>query len=378
MITFTADGKDLAAAIAKAAPGLSSRPVNPIHAGILLQAGGLSGAPPGMIRITASDGEVAFSALVDAAIEEHDSVIIPGRMLSEFSRYFGKVVSFESDGNNAIITSGKSRFMLNVQPGAKFPQWLGFPDVLGKLDSEDFADAVKAVNVSAARNDMVLRGIRLEIKDDKLLMVSTDRSRMTLASPQLTAVTLRADVAPPPPVLVSASILERFSHVLEKEVSFGWSGNLTGVATEGLIVTAPQISGDFVKGWEMITRDYPPYVSVDPVQLLDEVRAAALAAGDRGTVGLTFGKKALMVKASSDSGYHGELEWLATTEETDAGIGKLIAESRVLEFTPKYLIDGITACRDQLSLSYTGRALLLCGEDVRYLVQPRRAISTGE
>lgn len=373
MITFTADGKDLAAAIAKAAPGLSSRPVNPIHAGMLII------PEEGKIRIIASDGEVAFSAECEATAKEGDPVIIPGRMLYEFSRYFTKVIIFESDGTSATISSGTSRFSLSAQPGAKFPQWLGFPDVLGKMDSEDFANAVKAVNVSAARSDMVLRGIRLEIKDDKLLMVSTDRSRMTLASPQLTAVTLRADVAAPLPVLVSASILERFSHVLGKEVSFGWSGNLTGVATEGVIVTAPQISGDFVKGWEMITRDYPPYVSVDPARFLSEVRAAALAAGDRGTVRLGFGET-LTVSASADAGYHGELDWLNGSFFRDeyGGIAILAAEKRILEFTPKYLIDGITACGDQLSLSYTGRALLLNGENVRYLLQPRRAISTGE
>src|SRR6266705_1220721 len=349
MIAFTSHGKDLAAAIAKAAAGLPSRPVNPVHAGMLLQVGGLSGAPPGMIRITASDGQVAFSSTCDAAITEHDSVILPGRMLSEFSRYFGKSVSFESDGNSAVFTSGKSRFSLNASPGSRFPKWLEFPDVLGKLDGEDFTEAVKVVTVAAARNDPVLRAVRMEINDGKLLMLSTDRSRMALAAPVITALTLKADTVPHSPVLVPSSVLERFSHVLgEDEVSFGWNASLAGIATEGLVVTAPQVAGEFVKGWEMITRDYPPDVSTDADALLDAVKMAALAAGDRGTVRLAFAEE-LTGSASGDAGYHGELEWLGSSE----------GEPRVLDFTPRYLIDGITACKDQLSLSWTGRALLM-------------------
>jgi len=323
-----------------------------------------------MIRITASDGQVAFSSTCDAAITEHDSVILPGRMLSEFSRYFGESVSFESDGNSAVFTSGKSRFSLSASPGAKFPRQLEFPDVLGKLDAEDFSNAVKVVSVAATRNDPVLRAVRMEISEGKLLMLSTDRSRMALASPQITAVTVRGDIAAHPPTLVDAGILERFSHVLGKndEVSFGWNATLAGVATEGLIVTAPQVAGEYVKGWEMITRDYPPAVSVDADALLDAVKAATLAAGDRGTVRLAFAEE-LVVSASGDaSGYRSELEWLGVSE----------GNPRTLDFTPGYLIDGITACKDQLSLSWTGRALLMSSGDVRYLVQPRRTVNIGK
>jgi DNA polymerase-3 subunit beta len=322
-------------------------------------------AENGKIRIIASDGEVSFTANCEADVKEADSVILPGRMLSEFSRYFGRSVSVESDGTSAVITSGKSRFSLSASPGAKFPKWLEFPDVLGKLDAEDFAEAVKVVNVAATRNDPVLRAVRMEISDGKLLMLSTDRSRMALASPQITAVTLKADIAGDPTVLIDASILERFSHVLGSEVSFGWNATLAGVSTEGLTVTAPQVAGEYVKGWEMITRDYLPDVPVDADALLDAVKAATLAAGDRGTVRLVFAED-LTVEASGDAGYHSSLEWLGT------------GEPRTLDFTPKYLIDGITACKDELTLSWTGRALLMSSGDVRYLVQPRRAVSTGE
>jgi len=327
----------------------------------------LVSAKSGKISITASDGQVTFTSDCEAEVKSEDSVIIPGRMLSEFSRYFGKSIFLESDGTSATVTSGKSQFSLSASPGSRFPKWLEFPDVLGKLDSGDFADAVRIVNMAAARNDPVLRAIRVDIIDGKLLMVSTDRSRMALASPQLTAVTLKADVSSPGPVLVPASVLERFSHVLGDEVSFGWNASLAGVATEGLTVTAPQVSGEFAKGWEMITRDYPPEIPVNGAELASSVKMATLAAGDRGTVKLSFGD-VLTVSASQDAGYRGELEWEALGDEGIAGVTR---EQRSFDFTPRYLLDGISL-GDDISLAYTGRAFLITCGDVRYLVQPRR------
>ena len=69
----------------------------------------LVSAKSGEISITASDGQVTFTSDCEADVKEEDSVIIPGRMLSEFSRYFGKSIFLESDGTSATVTSGKSQ-----------------------------------------------------------------------------------------------------------------------------------------------------------------------------------------------------------------------------------------------------------------------------
>src|SRR5271166_1437001 len=208
LLAFNADRKALCEAIAAASQGLSSRPQNPVHAGMLVTLGHENGFHDGSVALTASDGWVTFRSLISASHEEDGSFILPGKLLGEISRYFtGDSVSLESEGSSVTLISGKSRFTLSSTPGEEYPGWSKSPEPLGKLDAGAFSDAVKSVAVAAKRDHPVQRGMRLAIEGDRLLMTATDGSRMAFASPQLSAVTLKTDA--PVPILAPAAVLDR-------------------------------------------------------------------------------------------------------------------------------------------------------------------------
>ena len=361
MLAFSADRKELVSAITRAAQGLSSRPQNPVHAGMLV-----TGMTEG-ISLTASDGDVTFTSSCGADITGTGSVIIPGRMLAEISRYFtGESVSLEcgdpSLGEDpvAVIISGKSRFTLEISPGEKYPRWSETPGALGTLDAADFASAVKAILSCASRVHPVMRGIRMELSDGRLLLTATDGSRMAFACPQVST----AGENVPAAILAPSAVLGHFAAACEGEVSFGWGDgvNLLGLRSQGLEMVTPLIAGEFHKSWVMIQEDHEPVVTADAAELAQMTRMAALAAGDQGAVTLDFAD-VLTVRASGSAGYSGELPLE----------GK--PDPRVLDFAPQYLLDASQG--EKVSLAWTGRALMIISDHCRTLIQPRRRITTG-
>jgi DNA polymerase-3 subunit beta len=364
MLKLTADRKSLCEAIQRASQGLSSRPQNLVHAGMLIKLDPISG----MLEITASDGDVAFTAFVLADTSDSGKIILPGKMLSEISRYFtGNSVSVECRETTAKVISGKSEFTLSLSPGEDYPKWSKSPEPLGRLDAGIFADSVKSVSVAASRIHPVMRGMRLELEDEKLLMTCTDGSRMAFASPVLDAATLKTGIARPSPILAPAAVIDRFSRVTEGEVSFGWTDgiNLLGLWTKGLEMVTPLTAGEFHKSWVMIREEHDPQLPVDAIELTRMVKIAALAAGDQGTVKLGF-SGGITVQASGDAGY---------SEVLDADPSGVASFPESLEFTPQYLLDGLTG--ENVTLSWTGRALMMNSAGRRYLCQPRRKLTIG-
>ena len=352
MPSFTAERESLVSAIAKAEKGLSPRPLLPVHAGMLFSADG------GILRVTASDGKFTFTG--NCPVQGNGSFVLPGKMLSEISKYFtGDTVSIEVSARSAIITSGKSKFTLGAS--SDYPQWLETPQAYVQLHGEEFISAIRYVAAAASHVDPVLQAVRIEITGSHLEMICTDRSRMALASPEIIAVTLKADAESPGPVLVPAAALERVSHVCGDTVSLGWSGGLFGAYSDGVAMSAPQVAGEFIKGWKMIRDDYEPQVTADSAELTRLIKMAALAAGAKGTVTLALGER-IVVSASGDASCSGELEISGTLEP------------RSMEFTPEYLLSAIKGENVQLA---TGRALFIESTQGRTLIQPRRRVAVS-
>lgn len=88
MLIITADRRELVQAIQKASVGLPSRPAKPVLAGILIRSLAKADRADDVIRLTASDSDMTFTAECKADIHTGGEVLLPGRMLTEVSKYF--------------------------------------------------------------------------------------------------------------------------------------------------------------------------------------------------------------------------------------------------------------------------------------------------
>lgn len=372
MLTFSANHEYLAETISRASQGLAGKPPQPIYAGMLIRAGSLSGdsraeSPlPGTIDITASDGDMTFTATMDADIEEQGTVMFPGKMLFEISRYFtGKTITVNyRDGGTAEITAGRAKFTLSADSGKKYPKWPDPPEMTGSIDAEEFAGAVRRVAPAASRSHPVMRGMYLAPIDGRLYIAATDSSRMAVMAPEWVRHKdePRTDVFP---ALTGTAVMERFAKAASGEdtVTLGWSEKIIGFGTPGLQVTSRLLSGVFPKNWKKILEGAPEsWVTFSAEELTRVVRMALLAA-DEGRVDLTFDGSDLHVTASQQS------RTFSDYVDTDYQ-----GDQVTLLLGGQVLLDGLSGCRGQAKITFTtpGKPVFLRSGSYEYMMQPRR------
>lgn len=363
---ITADRKALSAAITRAAQGIGTRPVKPVHAGMLIEVSREAG-----VRLTGGDDDVSFAAQLNGTLDvrEEGSVILPGKMLNDITKYWTKdEVTIEAEPPLATVITSGSRFTLSCQDGEYYPSWTAPPPPLGQLGAEEFSDAVKKVIPAASDVEDLLKTVMIAIESDHLLMVSTDRYKMAVMSPELRSVSLFADAGNfPPQVLIPNWIFSRFARVTGSEVSFGWNDKLIMLGTEGLNVTARQFGGTFIAKWRQVMDSEPARCcTADTADLLRAVRMAQLASGDGDGIEMAFISEGnIAVSAKGDKG----------SSVTDVPCDYQ-GEDITFAFGAQMVIDALGACEDSADLAFSTplAPLFLRSEGLRFMLKPRREL----
>lgn len=357
LISFSADRRHLADAIAKASAGLSSHPSNPVYAGMLLR----SLVPEG-IELVSSDAEVVFAAECPAQVHSEGTVILPGRMLSEISRYWtGDSVAVEHEGTTAKIMASRSQFILSASDGDKYPQWTESPVSIAEVDAAAFSDAIRRISPASGKTipGKAYGAVYLSPGQGRLNMVCTDGSSMGVMGIPFDC---HAEDFPPS-AKAPVPVLERFARLAEGKVTLGWSeGNLISADYPGLKVLSRQVSGEFPK-WENVFRSAPDdWVTADTAELSRLVKTAQLAAPDD-RIGMTFDQNDLHVTAK---GQEGKASGYTETDYEGDAISFLFGGERVL--------GALRGCGDKVQIAFTApdRAVYFRSEGLTFLVQPRR------
>src|SRR5262245_3564422 len=114
---FTADREALLAALQTVIGVIERRQTMPILANVLL-----SGAN-GRLTMTATDMEVELVAATSVEIDRAGDITVPGRKLADIVRALPEKASITlaTEGERAVLRSGKSRFTLATLPAGDFP-----------------------------------------------------------------------------------------------------------------------------------------------------------------------------------------------------------------------------------------------------------------
>ena len=167
----------LAEAVQWAARSLPLRPSVPILAGLLVQ------ADADGVTFSSFDYETSAQIHVTAAVADEGQALVSGRLLADISRSLPpKPVDITSDDTKVELICGSARFTLQTLPVADYPSLPGMPEATGTVPSAAFAQAVAQVVVAAGRDELlpVFTGVRVEIDDDTISLLATDRYRMAL------------------------------------------------------------------------------------------------------------------------------------------------------------------------------------------------------
>ena len=363
----------LAEAVAWTARALPARPTAPVLAGMRLQAGQ-------ELTLSTFDYEVSAQATIPVAADEAGTVVVSGRLLAEIVRSLpAKPVDLTTDGTRTTLRCGSATFTLLLLPSDEYPTLPTMPDTTGSVGADAFASAIAQVAIAAGRDDTLpaLTGIRVEIADDTLTLVATDRYRLAVRELRWTPVQPGLNTA----VLVPARVLGETARALTAgaEVAVALAAEGGESSTDGIIgfegggrrTTTRLLSGEYPRYQTLLPSEFSAVAELPASSFAEAVKRVALVAERNTPVRLTFAPGEVLLEAGTGD----------EAQATEAIEASFDGDEMQIAFNPQYLIDGIGAIdSDTARVSFTTptRPAVITGKgegqpDYRYVLMPIRS-----
>ena len=318
---------------------LPQRNPQPILAGVLIEAtdAGLS--------LSAFDYEASARTTIDATVDEPGTILVHGRLLSDIaSRLPNAPIEIAVDEEGILLTCGSARFTLSSMPVEEYP---AIPEVTGEsglVPADVFATAIAQVAFAASRDDVtpVLTGVQLEVTDNRLSLVATDRYRVALREIPWDggdAVTGEATALVPARTLQEVG--KTFAHGENIPVAFSGSGDreIIAFSSGNKTVTSLLIKGNFPPVRRLFPEQTEHHAVVNTADLIEAVRRVSLVLDRSAPLRFTFGPESVVMEASGT-------EQARATESVDA---TLTGEEVTLGLNPQYLLEALAAVRSEFT-----------------------------
>ncbi len=347
---FIVERDALAEAVAWVARSLPSRPVLPILSGLLLEASSDG------LTLSCFDYEVSARILLDAEVAEAGTALVPGRLLAEITRSLPPLlVEVEDEKDDVTVTCGPASFTLVTLPVKEYPRLPELPRLAGTVDGGMLATAVGQVAPAASRDDTlpVITGVNLEIDDDTIRLVATDRYRLairelgwnpahpgtrgTLLVPAKTLSDAARMMTPGVAVRVmmrgEQGAADTRTADSKSADSLRAADAMIGFESSGRRLTTRLIAGEYIKYMSRFPEDFGSCGDMPAVPLAEAVKRVALVAERGSSVRLSFGHGKVTIEAGT--------EGRARARETVAA--DFTGEETAIAFSPHYLMDGLGA-----------------------------------
>jgi DNA polymerase-3 subunit beta len=356
---------------------LPQRTTLPILSGVLID------ATDEGLTLSSFDYEVSAQTSITAEVEEAGKILVSGRLLADIaSRLPNAPVQFSTEDNRIKVTCGSAHFTLLSMPVEEYPTLPQVSEQTGLLPAEEFATAVSQVAVAASRDDVtpVITGVQLEVSQNSLSLVATDRYRVAVRA-------IDWDSAGSDVESVTALVPARTLQEIGK--TFGHSGtisvSITSTDERELIafradkktVTSLLIKGNFPPVKRLFPETVDNYAVVNTAELIESVRRVSLVLEREAALRFSFTVDGLTLEAIGS-------EQAQASESIDAF---LTGSDTVVSLKPQFLLDGLGAVKSEfVRISFTktdnpnkpGPVLITSqsskdqpgADDYRYLLQP--------
>lgn len=354
----------LAEAVQWAAKSLPTRPSVPILAGLLVR------ADANGVTMSSFDYETSAQVQVTATVADEGVALVSGRLLADIARSLpNRPVEITSDETKMELVCGSARFTLQNLPVADYPTLPRLPEATGTIDSAVFAQAVQQVVVAAGRDELlpVFTGVRVEIAEDTLSLLATDRYRMALKEIAWNPSVPGASGA----ALVPARVLSDTakSMVAGETVTLSLSGSSLG---EGIIgfegtghggvrhITTRLLDGEFPKVRHLMNITPTVSVRASTQEIIAAVKRVALVAERNTSLRMQIEDESITLEAATG-------DQAAAVEALPATVTNHAADDPAITaagFNPHYLQDALSALDApyaQFSFTAPGKPCLLTG-----------------
>ncbi|WBU37239.1 DNA polymerase III subunit beta [Homoserinibacter sp. YIM 151385] len=356
---------------------LPQRTTQPILSGVLLTAEG------GSLTLSSFDYEVSSQTEITAEVDEPGTALVSGRLLADIaSRLPNAPVQFSTVDGKIAVSCGSARFTLLSMPVEEYPTLPSVGERTGVLPAEDFAAAVSQVAVAASRDDVtpVITGVQLEVADNSISLVATDRYRVAVRSIDWDSGSTSAEGATAlVPARTLSEIGKTFGHSGTVAVSIVRTDEreLIAFSAEKKTVTSLLIKGNFPPVRRLFPETVENYAVINTAELVEATRRVSLVLEREAALRFSFSIDGLTLEAAGS-------EQAQASETIDA---HLVGEDTVVSLKPSFLLDGLSAVHSEfVRISFTktenpnkpGPVLITSqsskeqpgSDDYKYLLQP--------
>ncbi|KQV08343.1 DNA polymerase III subunit beta [Leifsonia sp. Root112D2] len=341
---FQANRDVFSEAVSFAVKLLPQRTTLPILSGVLIETNDTG------LTLSSFDYEVSARTEIAAEVEEPGRILVSGRLLAEIaSKLPNAPVQFSTEDSHVVVKSGSASFTLLSMPVEEYPSIPEIDAQSGLVPAEDFAAAVAQVAVAASRDDVtpVITGVQLEISNNTIGLVATDRYRVAVREIDWDASTGGPEQAT---ALVPARTLQEIGKTL------GHSGNISisitnkddreliAFTAEKKTITSLLIKGNFPPVRRLFPESVENYAVINTGELIEAVRRVSLVLEREAALRFTFSIDGLTLEAIGS-------EQAQASESIDA---LLTGQDTVVSLKPQFLLDGLSAVHSEfVRISFT-------------------------
>ncbi|TDV40639.1 DNA polymerase III subunit beta [Actinophytocola oryzae] len=299
----TAELAGAASALVKLVPG---RLIDPVLSGLLLT------ASPDGVAVAANDRERAAQVSRSAVVHTEGRVLVPARPLADTLRALEQEqVRLVVEGSKLAIRAPGARYALPLLDADVHPGVGTAPAVAGSVAGAMFASALSTVVLAASRDDALpmFTGVRIRSEGDRLVLVSTDRYQMALASLPW------SPAGSPVDALVPASLLGELARQLPSgPVTVHADRDRFGLGWAGALVTTAVLDGSFLHESKIHLSDVDTVVTLDADALAGAVRRVGLYADARRVLLVEIGDGEIRLRAADQQAGEAEESVKSTVE----------------------------------------------------------------
>jgi DNA polymerase-3 subunit beta len=323
---------------------LPQRTTQPILSGVLLE------AADGVLVLSSFDYEVSSRTEITADVDEPGSALVSGRLLADIaSRLPNAPVQFSTVDGKIAVQCGSAKFTLGSMPVEEYPTLPQITERTGVLPAEDFAAAVAQVTVAASRDDVtpVITGVQLEVGDNSLSLVATDRYRVAVREIDWDSGNSSAEgTTALIPARTLAEIGKTFAHsgTVAVTISRGDDRELIAFSADKKTVTSLLLKGNFPPVKRLFPEGVEDYAVINTADLVEATRRVSLVLEREAALRFSFTIEGVTLEAAG-------VEQAQASETID---GQLVGQDTVVSLKPSFLLDGLGAVHSEyVRLSFT-------------------------
>jgi DNA polymerase-3 subunit beta len=323
---------------------LPQRTTLPILSGVLIE------TTDSGLKLSSFDYEVSAQTEIVAEVEEPGKILVSGRLLADIaSRLPNAPVKFSTVDGKIVVSCGSANFTLLSMPVEEYPTLPQVSASSGMLPAESFANAIAQVAVAASRDDVtpVITGVQLEVSQNSLSLVATDRYRVAVREIDWDSGDSITDT-------VSALVPART--LIEIGKTFGHSGAISVAITstdereliafqaEKRTVTSLLIKGNFPPVKRLFPESVDNYAVLNTAELIEATRRVSLVLEREAALRFSFTVDGVTLEAIGS-------EQAQASETIDAF---LTGSDTVVSLKPQFLLDGLGAVHSEfVRISFT-------------------------